>query len=49
MKGEPKVPPVEWHAVTQKLRERARDHKSLLEVERMGSMLARMTKKDAVK
>jgi hypothetical protein len=49
MKGEPKVPPVEWHAVTQKLRERAEDPKSRLEVERMGSALAKMTKKDAVK
>jgi hypothetical protein len=49
MKGEPKVPPLGWHAATQKLREQARDPKSLLEVERMGSALAKMTKKDAVK
>ena len=49
MKGEPPVPAVEWHAVTQKLREQAEDHKGRLEVERMGSVLAKMTKKQAVK
>ena len=49
MKGEPPVPPAEWHPATQKLREQAEDPKSRLEVERMGSALAKMTKKQAVK
>jgi hypothetical protein len=49
MKGEPPVPPVEWHPVTQKLREQAEDPRGRLEVERMGSALASMKKKEAVK
>ena len=41
--------PVEWHPVTQKAREEAEDPKARLEVERMGSALAAMNKKDPVK
>ncbi len=40
---------VEWHPVIQKLREEADEPKKRLEVERMGSVLASMKKKDPKK
>ena len=45
----PAPAPVEWHPVTQKLREEAEDPKKRLEAERMGSALAGMKKKDVKK
>ena len=44
-KMKPPPAPVEWHPVTQKLREEADDPKKRLEVERMGAALAAMKKK----
>ena len=40
--------PVEWHPVTKKAREEAEDPRARLEVERMGSALAAMKKKDNI-
>ena len=45
----PAPAPVEWHPVTQKLREEAEDPKKRLEAERMGGALASMKKKDPKK
>ena len=45
----PPPAPVEWHPVTQKLREEAEDPKKRLEVERMGAALASMKKKEVKK
>ena len=42
----PAPAPVEWHPVTQKLREEAEDPKKRLEAERMGAALASMKKKE---
>jgi hypothetical protein len=44
-KGGPPPAPVEWHAVITKLREEAEDPKKRIEVERMGSALAKLQKK----
>ncbi len=44
-KAEPRPAPVEWHAVIRKLREEAEDPKKRIEVERMGSALAKLQKK----
>ena len=45
----PAPAPVEWHPVTQKLREEADDPKKRIEAERMGSVLAAMKKKEVKK
>ena len=45
----PAPAPVEWHPVTQKLREEAEDPRKRLEVDRMGAALASMKKKDGKK
>jgi hypothetical protein len=44
-KAGPHPAPVEWHAVIMKLREEAEDPKKRIEVERMGSALAKLQKK----
>mgnify|MGYP000090438661 FL=1 len=44
-KAEPPPAPREWHAVIRKLREEAEDPKKRIEVERMGSALAKLQKK----
>jgi hypothetical protein len=48
-KMKPPPAPVEWHPVTQKLREEAEDPTKRLEVERMGTALASMKKKEVKK
>ena len=48
-KMKPAPAPIEWHPVTQKLREEADDPTKRLEVERMGSALATMKKKEVEK
>ena len=45
----PAPAPVEWHPVTQKLREEAEDPKKRLEAERMGAALVSMKKKESKK
>ena len=46
---QPAPAPVEWHPVTQKLREDAESPKRRLEAERMGAALATMKNKKDVK
>ena len=48
-KMKPAPAPVEWHPVTQKLREEADDTKKRLKAERMGAALAGMKKKEVKK